>query len=725
MGTYQESNGGISLMEAVEALSAIAETHWEQEKSEFAVEEEMINLKDPHWLYSKDEGRSREMVKELFKTVLNHLKQFYQSEYTLVTDSKTLEGIKTIMVLVGEAAKKIDHYTTLFKSQHEKSATKLHEYKQLQDFYKKNISRTIDESLLGKWLLALTQRTWLEHKEKHVEGMRSLETRHVFVDLESLKQDKDYELFFVRKEDGSRFFNPRIVRNMKLIADFGTRLSRGVDSELFIDQKIWEDKAALLNASAILKEVEPILQLYYTDLVKDKDLECQGTMNMALMALYLASNSQRLLASGSAKPCMAYFSDFQHFLRDVLDSRDFQKIVAYPYEDRSKSQEATLKIVQALLRAIYSGGTAREALGSYWNYLYEEAYKIFSQEHIEAAYQQKELWSFIASDQAALKKLLKNCAHESLGKILDNLEEGTFQQFDPWMQGCLPECLLQFTQHGVKRSWIGLPSPTKQEYIHEAKVTEEFMGYLNAHKPEEGRILIINYQDRTNWHEHARAKALEGLEEMEGFKPFLDVVTLPKDTEFYWQEIPYSDDHQAQIFKDHLMEHLIDNLGGFYFSDAVREKMPGKWFRDLIEGVHQFFFVGRNVLAKEARLDFIEIVLLLIELKLCEVSNPVKVFAVCKDGVDVVSSSTTLLGAYLSLIREDMPSIESREEMRLLLQPAALLGRRRGIQQDRFDRMLGALKTMESVQKDLGAEEFRKQLKNIFGPYVDPCFVSR
>ena len=72
-----------------------------------------------------------------------------------------------------------------------------------------------------------------------------------------------------------------------------------------------------------------------------------------------------------------------------------------------------------------------------------------------------------------------------------------------------------------------------------------------------------------------------------------------------------------------------------------------------------------------------------------------------------------------------MPSIESRDEMRLLLQPAALLGRRRGIQQDRFDRMLGALKTMEAVQKDLGAEEFRKQLKNTFGPYVDPCFVSR
>lgn len=722
MNNKEESSSGITLLEAVDALTAIADIHWEQSVGEVIVPDDEIDLKNPLWLLEKDQDKARDRVKILFRTVLDHLKQFYANEYTLATDSKTLEGIKSIMLVVGEAAKKIDHYTTLFNKQHLGGATKLSEYRQLQDFYNKKISRRVDESLLGKWLLALTKSTFREQEEKHDKGMQTLDTKHLFVDLESVKQDKDYELFFIRKEDGTRFFNPRIIKNIKLIADFGAQIAGFKEKTLFIDQRVFEDRYICEISHRILKKVESVLEKNMHQILKDRSEECAGLLNQAIIALLLSGSPMRQIGNGSSKSCYQYFSDFQRFLREVLLSREYQKILAYPGEEvHNVSHRAISETVNAFVQAIYDGHTSYKELESYENYLFEEARKEISEEHFKTARQKGGLGSYLASDGLALRKLLKGYPNESVEKILENLEEGSIQEFDPWMQKNVPVKLFQLTHREKSTSWIVSSSPTIQENIRAAQVNEEFKAYIRSCESLGTKLLILNYQDRTSWKEHARANALEGLQDY--YDGVVTVVTIPKETEFYWQEEPYSEDHQAEIFKSHFVEHMADNHSGYYLPEKVRAVINREWFEGVFNAIHELFFVKRNVLSKESREQFIDLFDLFLEHKLIEIANPDKVFALCKDGMDTSTASSALFAAFQLLINQEAIRDEDRMFLKEALFLPALLGRHRAIMQERFDRFIGALQVLEGVRQEHTREQFCALLKEGFGLYIDVDYL--
>lgn len=94
-----------------------------------------------------------------------------------------------------------------------------------------------------------------------------------------------------------------------------------------------------------------------------------------------------------------------------------------------------------------------------------------------------------------------------------------------------------------------------QETINQATTIHEWLGYLRTKAAESGNIVIFDYQDNTSWREYARAKTLEKLQEATEFEKVLSVTTLPKDTEFYHQDVPYQDDHQLSV--SHLFSKLI------------------------------------------------------------------------------------------------------------------------------------------------------------------------
>ncbi len=70
--------------------------------------------------------------------------------------------------------------------------------------------------------------------------MRKLgETKHLFVDLDSVKKDILSMNFFYRKEDGTRFFNPRLIRNIKLVSDFGLNVGKEEEKDPLFDLTTW------------------------------------------------------------------------------------------------------------------------------------------------------------------------------------------------------------------------------------------------------------------------------------------------------------------------------------------------------------------------------------------------------------------------------------------------------------------------------------------------------
>lgn len=722
MGAHRNNEGALSLMDAVEALSTIAETHWEE--NPISMEEQpggIIDWKDAHWLYGKNKEKVANNIRGIFKVILKHLREFYQGESTVVTSSKMLEGIKTIMLLVGEAAKKIDRFTDIFKKQQAHSVLELKEYKQLQDFYKRKISRTIDEALLGKWILALTERTLREHQMVHSDGIRTLETKHVFVDLDSVKRDTEYELFFIRKEDGTRFFSYPLIKNIKLVCDFEFYLGQSPEKDLIIEEKIWSDCYSQAFASSVYQSAKSTLRHSYPLIVHNKGNELIGLLNKAIVALLLAASPTRLISKGSYKGCQSYLLDFQMFLRETLNHREFQQLVVFDNSDELSLQlKAVKKIVQALLYGIFVQGTGEAAIQPYLNYLRKESNALISSEHSKEAQHSGLVWNRIASNFNAMQKFLKRHPNGPLNKVLEALEEENNLSFDPFLQQLLPERHFILNTKDKAISIHLLASPTAQEFINKATVIEEFKNFLRKSINMHHKVVLINFQDRTSWREHARAQALEELQQGTQFQNCLTVITLSKDTEFYRQEAPYSEDHKLIAFKEHFCEHFLDNHAGYYFSDSIKKIIDSDWVNSLFDKISKVFFSSRNVLVKEARQNFIELFYLFIQLKVLEITGAEVLYFNCKDGLDISSTASLLLFAFLKMLSAEGLSEADINKMEGMIYLPAILRRERVLIPERFHRMLGAFKVIEGLREELGNEPFIHRVHKNF----DPLFSS-
>jgi hypothetical protein len=721
----------LSIMDAVEALANIADLDLNRniaivQPHDITVQDINVTYKTIHWLHHKEAPETIVVIKEIFRAILNYLRNFYRKDYSYVTNSKAVEGIKTIMVLVGEAAKKLDKYSSLFERAHVKSVADLSEYKHLQEFYLSKIARKVDEGTLGKWLLELTKRAWNHSREVKLTSKRAMQTKHVFVDLDSVKKDTEYELFFLRKEDATRFYSPRLIRNIKLVCDFGDYFNKSkTGNDSLEDIALWQDRCYLIAAKDILKTVENRLRRYFKEAMPFKDKELIQNLNKAFMALMLCANTHNQINQAHGKSCKDYFSDFQFYLRSALHTRDYLKLITYPPEPSSKLANCLLDTAHCVCMALFENLHFYQSIEPHLQKMFAEAAEIQSSEHEAAAKTSHALWSSLACENKAMTKLIKTHSNGPLIKVLDVLQNENQLAFDPFILQILPSRVFALSNEN-KFMNVQIPSPTSQEFIHKVSIVEEFKGFLrNCEKNDFiNKHLMINLQDRTSWREHFRCTVLEDLQKIEAFEQHLVVVTLSKDTEFYHQLEPYYQDNHADIFIQHLKEHLGDVNSGFYFPQEITKLLFPNFVEEVIKEIHHVFFSGKNILLREHRLDFIELFYLFLQLKLIEIVKPDSFSLTCKDGVDISSTANAQLFAFLKLINEDHFTAADRVALNNVLYAPALLIRERSVNPERFNRMNSVIKCIESVQSELGHEDFTKMIHDVFGKYYKTSILK-
>lgn len=193
----------------------------------------------------------------------------------------------------------------------------------------------------------------------------------------------------------------------------------------------------------------------------------------------------------------------------------------------------------------------------------------------------EQISKIVEDDYLAICSIFKNHSRGPLVKILEILDEGFRNGFDPFTQLNFPSLLYGLDWNGHKMVNIHLPSPTFQEFIHRAHVLEEFKGFLRHCQIEfpVHKHLLINLQDRTSWHEHARTFALEELRMHEDMDKVLTVITLAKETDFYLQLPPYQQENHAHIFIQQFKAHLGDEASGYYFPS----KFKSAYYQDLLK----------------------------------------------------------------------------------------------------------------------------------------------
>lgn len=721
-----------TITEAVEKLSSIAEMDFDRnltmatnELEEAVIPEEEGFEKPPrsvNWLYEQDPLSTVDMIKDMFQVILDHFRKFYKKEYRYIPSSNLIEGVKAIMILVGEAAKRIDQHKEIFQRSKIKSITDLPEYKRLQEFYLGRVARKIDEKMLGKWIMGLSHRLMKEGREFKVE-VKIPPTKHLFVDLESVKKDTTYELFFIRKEDGTRFFSPRLIRNIKLVCDFGDRIGEMKDDDPLDSINVWRDHASQTAAHDILQEVTHLSERFANLSQEVKGWDLSISLNKAMMALMLCNNKHNVSHNPTIKTSSDYFTDFQTFLRKALHAREYQRLCAYPPSKTDKESNCLLDLAHGLCQALFLQLSWNQAvLPNILGLIQEgiqEAAGMHTKQHNSS---NTILADQLNSEYQILNKLFKRHPNGPLMKVIEILENGDYQSYDPLMQINIPSKMFTLYSHTKKITFARIPCPIHQEYIDKLTVIDEFKGFLRSlHKDEmhsKLKFLLINFQDRNSWQEHSRSVALEELHKHSHSAHLITVVTIPKDTEFYYQEAPYHKDNHADSFIKHFKEQLKTEEGGFHFPENIKKALFPTFIDNLLKNIHQIFFGSRNILPLQRRLDFIEIFYLFLELKLIELVKPNALSMMCKDGIDVGMSAVAPVYIFCKWLQQEKLSKNDMEMLTQILFTPSIMIRERMMLPERFDRMQAMLRELQSVRDELGWRQFAEKIKSVFGPFT-------
>lgn len=707
------------VLDALETLATIVDLGSDQEdyqnRPEIEIEGEIF-FPSFHLIDQKPVNEiTLEKIREVFQTILIYLKSCCRHRVKHLMDARTIEGIKAIMSLVGDAAKKLDQHLNILQGEKIQAVSDLDEYKELQEFYSKKIEQVVDDRSLSRWIMGLARSTWLHEAEKRLESRYVGSSKQIFVDLETVRKDTEYELFLIRKEDGSRFFSPRLLRNMKLVCDFGGHPSQEDMIVSMEDLAFWQDSCAFKAAALIMHSIEKHLDTYYHEVVSHKEKELTVVFNKMIMALILASNSKHLLINEPLKSCCEYFNDFQQFFRETLRSRVFQDLMLSPPNSEDKYSSCLVDIVKTISRTMFLELGGMQEMMTHVNKLLVEAHAQSSTD-VSDNKSDKSLWSNMAYDYAAMLKLFKKHSVGPLNNLLNLIESSNQKEFDPLLQGNLPN--IWFKLKIPERTIIHFrsASPTHQGVINKAEVSSEFEAFLLANKIEGAdKHLIVNLQDRTSWRENARCHAVENLMQSKSVGKQIDVETLAIDTEFYHQMRKYEKLNHAEPFIKQFQEQLEGDLSGFMFSPLIEKNISAGFIKKLLREVQEVFFEDKNTLTKQNRLDFITIVYMFMELKFIDSANAGSFSFSCKDGVDQGSAATALLFSFLTLLNRNEFSNKETNYLNLILYGPSLLVRERIMLPDIFNRVMSAIKQIEMTKHELGNEEFKKTILEKFG----------
>ncbi|MBI3237085.1 MAG: hypothetical protein HYZ48_05250, partial [Chlamydiales bacterium] len=346
----------ISVMEAVDYLTHMAEIDLsyaggKKQKTIEVCDWEMQEMpqEDLSWGGDLEHlGRSREKMRETFKAILIYLKYVYEKQKGHLRDLHAQKGIQAIMLLASEAASKMDQYTEAFTEQKKhQSLFELKEYQEMQQYYQIHILQPfqkyaeIKQGWQNEWEASGNEEGY---DPTHRGGLETLFT---------VRQDREYELFLIRKEDGRPFFSQELTRHLHLVGEFDAFFIQAATENFFDRMKILQDKDAHKAAAEILEELSPHIDDFYKEALRHKGVEIVESVFKAIMALMLAANPRNLMQNTTGKNCLEYFTDFHSYLRYALSTEDYKKGVLENSKALGRFFHTVFHLSQMLSRSFF------------------------------------------------------------------------------------------------------------------------------------------------------------------------------------------------------------------------------------------------------------------------------------------------------------------------------------------------------------------------------------
>ncbi|MCB1109805.1 MAG: hypothetical protein KDK64_02400, partial [Chlamydiia bacterium] len=426
--------------------------------------------------------------------------------------------------------------------------------------------------------------------------------------------------------------------------------------------------------------------------------------------------------------CTRYLKDFHYFLREILVSPDYLRLISHSIEETDQLSRALVNLVHAFSFAYFChSGKKQEML----DYLYD-LLKRANDGELPARREKVDTHVFMSEIfdlHDSITTMLKKYPSGPLFKTLDIFQERNEKEgFDPIGQGNPPYYLYTFSSNAFDAKCLKIPCPTLHAHINKARVIEEFKGFLRHFetRKELNTHLHFNLQDRTSWEEHARCQALEKVQNQAEFSKQFVLVTFPKKSDFYFQAEDYLNVNAAKDFLKLLEEQVKSGEEcGFFFSKNLPQKTLHEFVEKILPLIHTHFFKKKAKLDRKERLDFIEIFYLFFALKILETVKPDTFTFSCKDGVDVGATTSAAFFTLIKLLgKEDKWSVEEQDHLYWILCGPALTVRERLVDYQRFSRMASSLSILtEALTK--GHDKILKALQPLYDAKLFQKLLNR
>lgn len=715
----QKLKEALGIQDAMDNLAAVAGIDMESpspigivKKHRIVTDKEEFAPGQVQWLSEEGSDSLMEILDATYRAIHQHLQSLLENPEMNWENEKTRKGIAAMMALVGESASKMDAYLAYRMNRPSAKTASREEFKALQHFYVHRFQKKFKEGIEGDqaW-----EGEWAENEEAPLLDLSKTGLK----DFETVRKDQEYELFYIRNEDGKPYFNAELLRNIKLTCDFEA-VSDTFEEDPLLKVRAMQDRDLLASAGQILGDCHNVIVDFYKLVEKLPENDLAQSLSMSLLALFLAANPRHLLQNTIGKSCLQYFDDFHRFLRRALKTSEYQKLIAYPPDKADKTSHLLLYLAHSLARGLFCriGGVKQESIGLIHRTMRKgEEIKQKSKQHMEKG---ETIWSQFLLDDEKLRTLLSHFPNGPLFKILDLIreeqEEDVMVPFDPIGQENLPSRLFEIHRKGDKIAVFRIPSPTRQTLINKVEIVDEFRAFLRSYaqdKPQRTH-LIVNLQDRTSWKEYARSRCLEGLHKNAEFTQQIHAITLPKDTDFYYQNNEYLNMNSAADFLEAFRGQLKAPEECGYFLPLAPTEIAR--FVDMaLPAIHEQFFQKKNTLTRRNREDFIEIFYQFLILKCIDILEPDSVSFTCKDAIDTGAAQQGSFFGFVQLLTGDLSEKAEQDFLRWLVYTPALFIRERAIDAERFNRMLSALERIDSGMKENG-----KEILKTFGSFYDP-----
>lgn len=694
-----------SILEAVDNLSSMAEFELESPKKD-----KKADVSTMRWLDAHDEKRTINSIKATIKVVHNYLKSLYKTPKQL-KDKSVQKGVLAIINLAHEAVDKVDEYAKHSKKKINIKNSK--EYVALLDFYNHKIKPRFEVK---------DEKTKEESDEEEEEDLEDLEDtkRRGLRDLNEVTKDYDYELFFLQKENGGRFFDKTLARHIKLVADFDQILSEFAAYDPLTKVPLLKDDIAFHLCLQIKQRLKQRLDRIFKEAGSYRDDPLVQHIFKGLMALMLASNARNQLKTTMGKSVSGYFKDFQTNLRLALSSMDYRNYIDNPPQD--DFYHHILDLLHDLCLVFYTAHINTTEAGSLISSLINQGKKSKK----KSATSSTALWNTIIDDFEILSKIFASCPNGPLFKVLDILNESdSFLEFDPILDWDFPGNYFSMTNLSTVE-FLKIPTPTMQTHIESANLSFEFIAFIRGLIAKQKKLLLVNLQDRTSWKEYGRAHVIEEASHDGELSHALTVLTLPKKTDFYNQSDDYLDIDSAADFKA-IFQKQIEGEGdcGFFFPKKLDRTKFFTFCKSMIGEVHNLFFSGKKTLSRKNRLDFIEIAYHMIILYCIKIEDFSYVGISAKDGVDLSSIAVSSMFAFLKSMSGELEwKAEDEDFMVEMIYSSPLIVRERAPHITPLSRSINMLSVLTG-ELEVDKSKITKSMTKLFGPYYSKLKVKR